>query len=448
MISRICKQRTLWVGLALAVASCSKSPQTPTSPIETVCRDDAGNPLPIAPNSARVDLSPPEFSNPTEVSNPLFPIGALSRVLLLGRQDGEPQRVETTLLSATRTMAWNDQQVETLASQYVAFVDGRLHEVAIDWYAQANDGAVWYFGEDVFNYAGGVIADTHGTWLAGREGPAAMIMPAQPRNGDVWRPENVCGIVFEEVTATSTGLTVLGPRGAVDGALRVQELHMDGSREDKLFAPGYGEFSTGAPGGDLEAVAVAVPTDALPGAAPAAIAAIESGAAEIFAAAESLDWDAVASALTAIQSAWDGLRSGGVPAMLEAQMDDALDALGTAAAARGAVETRQTAIHVARAALDLALQHRGRDEIDMAHIELWIRQIVLDAAEEDANAVVGDIATLQWIRDRIVDEANVAAIDTGLAHLRAAAETRDMATVITVAAGLRESIAGVGVSLR
>jgi hypothetical protein len=36
--------------------------------------------------------------------------------------------------------------------------------------------------------------------MAGREGPPAMIMLAHPRVGDVFRTENVPGIVFEEVT--------------------------------------------------------------------------------------------------------------------------------------------------------------------------------------------------------------------------------------------------------
>ncbi len=52
-------------------------------------------------------------------------------------------------------------------------------------YAQADDGSVWYFGEDVFDFRDGAIVVTEGTWLAGRDGPAAMIMPADPQVGDV-----------------------------------------------------------------------------------------------------------------------------------------------------------------------------------------------------------------------------------------------------------------------
>jgi len=143
-----------------------------------VCLDENGIPLPIAPSSARVDLARPSFSNPTSITNPLNPISALSRVVLLGSEGGLPLRVETTLLPYTKIIDLDGQPVEALVSQYIAWIDGRLAEVAIDWYAQADDGAVWYLGEDVFNYANGVVAETEGTWLAGEDGPAAMIMPA------------------------------------------------------------------------------------------------------------------------------------------------------------------------------------------------------------------------------------------------------------------------------
>jgi hypothetical protein len=52
----------------------------------------------------------------------------------------------------------------------LAYLDGTITEVAIDRYAQADDGSVWYFGEDVIDYVGGAAAFTEGTWLAGRDG--------------------------------------------------------------------------------------------------------------------------------------------------------------------------------------------------------------------------------------------------------------------------------------
>lgn len=124
-----------------------------------------------APASERVDLTRPSFSDSTKITNPLFPISRLHSALLLGHVDDKPFRTETTLLPGTRTVTWNGEQIPVLVSQYMAYLDGRLEEVALDRYAQADDGSVWYLGEDVFDYRSGAIAITEGTWLAGREGP-------------------------------------------------------------------------------------------------------------------------------------------------------------------------------------------------------------------------------------------------------------------------------------
>jgi len=83
-----------------------------------------------APESERVDLTLPTFSNPTAITNPA----------------GATLRFEVTLLPETRTIEWNGQQVETLVSQFITYEDGRVLEVAVDFFAQADDGAVWYFG--------------------------------------------------------------------------------------------------------------------------------------------------------------------------------------------------------------------------------------------------------------------------------------------------------------
>jgi hypothetical protein len=95
-----------------------------------------------------------------------------------------------------------------------------------------------------------------------------MIMPANPQVGDVYRPENAPGIAFEEVRVAKVDQDVAGPSGNIRGAIEVNELHMDGTREGKVFAPGYGEFSTGSPGGDLEAASLASPTDPPPRCGP------------------------------------------------------------------------------------------------------------------------------------------------------------------------------------
>jgi hypothetical protein len=143
--------------------------------------------------SKRVDLAKPSFENPTQITNLFFPISDLHSVLLLGHVDGKPFRTETTLLPGTGKVTWDGKEIPVLVSQYIAYLDGRITEAAIDRYAQADDGSVWYLGEDVFDYENGMVTLTEGTWLAGEEGPAAMIMPAEPKVGDVFRPRTSRG---------------------------------------------------------------------------------------------------------------------------------------------------------------------------------------------------------------------------------------------------------------
>jgi hypothetical protein len=199
----------------------------------------------LAPDSRRVDLVLPSFSDPTRVTNPLFPIGTLNAVIV-GEVDGAPLKIETTLLPQTKTVQWNGRQVQALQSQFCAYLKGRITEVAVDLYAQADDGSVWYLGEDVVDYEHGVAATTAGTWRVGADGPAAMIMPAHPKVGDVYRTENLPGVAFEQVTVQRVGVTVTGPGGPIPGAMVGQELHQDeAALEPKTFAPGHGEWFSG-----------------------------------------------------------------------------------------------------------------------------------------------------------------------------------------------------------
>src|SRR5687767_15106183 len=100
--------------------------------------------LPVAGDAQRVDLAMPAFSDPTEITNPLFPVSSQASVLLLGTVEDLPFRTEVTLLPNPRIIEWQGMRVATLVSQYVAFLDGRIEEVAYDYYAQADDGSVWY----------------------------------------------------------------------------------------------------------------------------------------------------------------------------------------------------------------------------------------------------------------------------------------------------------------
>jgi hypothetical protein len=400
--------------------------------------------LQLAPAAERADLTRPVFSDPTSITNPTHPSSRLDQVIYGGQVDGGTFRTEFTRLADTRTIRWDGQQVDVVTWQYLAFSDGRIKEVALDWFAQADDGAVWYFGEDVSDYEDGVVAGHDGTWLAGRDGPPGMIMPADPQAGDVYRPENIPGLVFEEVTVKAVGRTVAGPSGPVSGAVVVTELHQDGEREDKAFAPGFGEFSTGTPTGDLEQASLAVPTDAVPGPVPARLTALSTAVRAAFDEAARNHWGGASAANAGLRRAWDAYRSGGVPDLLDKQVTRDIEALTRAVAAREADEAHQAALRVAQNDLDLRLRHQPVVTVDRARLDLWARQVLVDAAAKDPGSVAGDVAAVELTHDRVratLDPAVAERVDAQIRALRRAADRKDVAAAATAAPALLATLA-------
>ena len=333
-----------------------------------------------------------------------------------------------------------------LVSQYTAFLDGRITETAIDLYAQADDGSVWYLGEDVFDYdPAGRVPTTEGTWHAGTEGPAAMIMPADPQVGDANRPENIPGLVFEEVAVTAVDQTFDGPSGPIAGGIIGTETHEDGTLTEKLFAPGYGEFrSTDGP--DVEAIALASPADTLPGGVPRDLAAMAGAADRVFASliAEPVRWRRAEGATDDLVASWDAFRAGDVPPRLIGPTERALDGLADALARRDRWEAQGASIDAAYATNDLELRYRPVTEVDTARFELWTRRALVDALEGSRGGVRSDQVTLEWIRDRIahtLDPVTRTRVDTLVGELGAAVVDDELDTAAHVARELLEVVA-------
>ena len=81
------------------------------------------------------------------------------------------------------------------------------------------------------------------------------------------------------------------------------------------------------------------------------------------------------------------------------------------------------AIDVAQSTLDFELRYRPPAEIDLARFELWARQIQVDGSAGDMGGVNGDVATLDWVRNRFahtIEAADITKINTHLEVLREA----------------------------
>jgi hypothetical protein len=274
-----------------------------------------------------------------------------------------------------------------------------------------------------------------------------MIMPAEPKIGDVYRPENIPGLVFEEDTIKAVDRTLPGALGPVEGGLVTEEFHvLDNATEDKAFAPGYGEFRTGTEG-ELEAVALAVPADALGEPTPPELVALERGAAGVFEAAGSHKWKAAQAAARRVAAAWRTATQRQLPSNIETRLDRAVRALAVAVRGRRAPPARQAAVDVGRLTLDLELRHRPVVEVDLARFDVWLKQLLVDAAADDVGAVTGDFFSLDYVRDRIqhaLDPAELVRLNARLEALNEALVEEDLGAAAETARGLRTLVASFG----
>jgi hypothetical protein len=185
----------------------------------------------------------PEFSHPAQIDNPYLPLTAQRRCVIRGRaDDGTRQRSVRTVLERTKRFDVEGQRVDAAIVRDDDYEDGKLTERTLDYFAQADDGTVHYFGEDVDNYRRGKVVDHDGSWLYGRDTDVlGVAMPPDPQVGDQWRFEDVPGVTTESDRVEETGMRArLGGRDFA-AVIRVQEfVQPEGEVEYKLYARGTG----------------------------------------------------------------------------------------------------------------------------------------------------------------------------------------------------------------
>jgi hypothetical protein len=177
-----------------------------------------------------------------------------------GREDGAPLTIVETHLAETRTFPWAGGEVVCRAVQRLEFVKGAAEARETSWFAQADDGSVWCFGEvDDRDPVDDVEEDQGepGGWVVGALGPGdpedllagaspTLVMPAAPRRGDEWAPEDHPPDLQKQARALADAAVVRAAGARLVGCLRVRETDFadGGSVELRTFAPGIGLVAT------------------------------------------------------------------------------------------------------------------------------------------------------------------------------------------------------------
>ena len=124
------------------------------------------------------DFEPADFVHPIANPNPFFPLVPGTTFFYEGESDGVPTTTITEVTCDTLVIA----DVTTTIVRDRAFENGVRVEDTFDYFAQHENGTVWYFGEDAMEF---FPPSTEGTWREGvDDADAGFIMLADPRVGD------------------------------------------------------------------------------------------------------------------------------------------------------------------------------------------------------------------------------------------------------------------------
>ena len=190
----------------------------------------------------------PKFTHPRAITNPYLPLASLKQDILEGKEGGTHLRVERTAKPEVRKrFEFAGQSVEALAVEDREFENGKLSEVTLDYFAQADDGTVYYLGEDVNEYKQGKVVGHGGAWLLGLQTQKpGVLMPANPKLGDKFRSEDAPPITTEDDEVVGVADTVKVPTGTFKHCLKVKEVASDGDTEYKYYAKDVGCIQEGA----------------------------------------------------------------------------------------------------------------------------------------------------------------------------------------------------------
>jgi uncharacterized protein YbaA (DUF1428 family) len=200
------------------------------------------------------DFDPDAFDDGTNIDNEWLPLVPGTQMIFEGVtiEDNEeiPHRIEFTVTDLTKEI----DGTETVVVYIVDISDDQVIEAEIAFYAQDNDGNVWYFGEYPEEYEDGELIDNP-AWLHGQEDALAGIkMWADPQLDTPpyfqgWGPE-VEWTDYGQVDAMGEETCV--EYDCFEGVLIIAESSLEevDAYQLKYYALGIGNIQVGFRGAD------------------------------------------------------------------------------------------------------------------------------------------------------------------------------------------------------
>lgn len=168
------------------------------------------------------------------IDNEFFPLVVGNRYTY----EGGNGRLVITVLDETEEIG----DVTARVVEEREFENDELIEVSRNFFAQASNGAVCYFGETVENYQNGVVINTNGSWQADEgENAPGIFMPPDPTVGMIFSQEVAPDVAEDLAEIKATDETVEVPAGTFTDTLTVEDCNpLEGGRDDKFYGADTG----------------------------------------------------------------------------------------------------------------------------------------------------------------------------------------------------------------
>ena len=206
----------------------------------------------LGPTAYEPAILPANFPSVPKIDNPFFPLTPGKTYVYEGQMETGFERDEFAVTQNTKDI----MGVTCVEVHDTVTTNDELTEDTLDWFAQDNAGAVWYFGEHTMELVGGLATTLEGSFVAGLDGAKpGIIMEANSTVGDFYRQEFDLRNAEDFAEVTSLDETVTVPCGAAQGCtgsgtydhvLKTTEttpLEPD-LHENKFYASGIGNLST------------------------------------------------------------------------------------------------------------------------------------------------------------------------------------------------------------
>jgi hypothetical protein len=189
--------------------------------------------------AAIITFSKSNFHNPLKIDNKYFPLKPGTTMIYNGTSDGDPTRDIFAVTNQTKEILG----IPTRVIHDDGYVKDKHEETTNDWFAQDDQGNVWYMGEFTTDLSN--KKSHEGSWEAGVKGAkAGIIMEAVPKVGDTYNQEFSKGIAEDKGSVLSLNEKVSVPYGSFSNVLKTKDFSPLEPKivENKYYAQNIGEI--------------------------------------------------------------------------------------------------------------------------------------------------------------------------------------------------------------